>query len=135
MAAQAGRSLLIDLDTGTGTEVEIVGQTTGSFTVNREHIDITTKSDDGIRTYLAELGAFSVDVSFEGILKDDAFLAEAFNAAPTDHYAATVHIGGIGSFAGNFAIGPVTGNGADGPNAIGITGSLNSSGTVTYTSA
>jgi len=133
MAAQAGRALLIDLDTGTGSEVEIAGQTTAEISVSREGIIVTTKSDDGVQTMLPDVGVFGVNISFEAVLENDAFLEQLLDPAPSALYAGTVTIGGIGTVGGNFFIGngAVTGN--DGAESIGIRGELMSSGAVTYT--
>ena len=134
MAAEAGRNLLVDLDDfAGGTEAEITGQTTGSITVNREPIDVTTKSDAGVRTLLADIGVFSVEISFEGVLEDSVLAGVAFDDGPTNLGAATITIGSIGTLTGNFFLSNFTITGEDGPNAIGYTATLQSSGTVTFT--
>jgi predicted secreted protein len=134
MAAEAGRNLLIDVDDfAGGVSAEITGQVTGNLTINREAIDITTKSDLGVQTLLADIGKFSFEVGFEGILEDSVLLAIASDAAPTALGVATVTIGSIGTLSGSFFLSNFTVTGEDGPNAIGYTATLMSSGTVTFT--
>ena len=134
MVAEAGRALLIDIDDfAGGTEAEITGQTTGSITVNREPIDITTKSDAGVRTLLADIGVFSAEISIEGILEDSTFASVAFDDAPTDLGACTITVGSIGTITGSFFLSNFAITGEDGANAIGFTATLVSSGSVTFT--
>lgn len=134
MAAEAGRNLLIDVDDfAGGVSAEITGQVTGNLTINREAIDITTKSDLGIQTLLADIGKFSCEISFEGILEDGVLLTIATNEAPTNLGATTVTIGAIGTITGNFFLSNFTVTGEDGPNAIGYTATLMSSGAVAFT--
>lgn len=134
MAANAGRKLLVDLDDfAGGLEATIVGQTTGTITVNREAIDVTTKDDNGVQTLLADIGKFSVEISFEGILEDSTLATIAFNDAPTSLGAGTITIGSIGTLTGNWFLSAFTITGEDGPNAIGYTATLMSSGDVTFT--
>lgn len=134
MAAAAGRALLIAYDPGTGA-VDILGQTTGSITVNRESIDITSKEDDGIRTLLADLGTFAVDISMEGVLKDGVLAGLGFDAAPTALYDFEVTIAALGTLTGTWFLGNFEITGEDGANAITFSTSLMSSGDVTYTPA
>jgi predicted secreted protein len=133
MVANAGRNLLIDVDDfAGGLEAEIAGQVTGNLTVNREPIDITTKSDLGVQTLLSTIGKFSVEIGFEGVLKDSTIIGIATNDAPTNLGAATVTIGSIGTLTGDFFLSNFTVTGEDGPNAIGFTATLMSSGAVTF---
>lgn len=136
MAAQAGRKLLVEYSTDSGTTYSsFTGQTTGGLTVNREAIEVTDKDDDGVRALLAELATFSVDVNFEAVMKDTTFAAYLLDAAPTALLDARVTIGGLGTVEGTFQVlnGEITGE--DGDNYIGITGNLASSGTVTFTAS
>lgn len=134
MAAEAGRNLLIDLDDfAGGTEAEILGQTTGSINVNRESIDITTKSDSGVRQLLSDIGVFSVELTFEGILEDSVLAGVAFDDGPTNLGAATITVGSIGTITGNFFLSAFSITGEDGANAMGYTATLQSSGSVTFT--
>lgn len=134
MAANPGRNLLIDIDDfAGGIEAEIAGQTTGGFTINREAIDVTTKSDDGIQTLLYQIGKFSIEIPFEGILEDAVLIGIAADAAPTALGEGTVTIGTIGTLTGSFYLSGFTVTGEDGPNAIGYNATLMSSGAVTFT--
>lgn len=134
MPAQAGRALLVEYsaDGGTTYTDAFLGQTTGTITVNREPIDITSKEDDGIRTLLADLGTFSVDIGFEGIVKTVAFAALLFEDAPTSLYDFRVTVGDLFTVTGDFFIAGGEIGGEDGANAITYSGTLNSSGPVTY---
>lgn len=132
MAASAGRNLLIAYDSGLGA-VDILGQTTGSITVNREPIDITTKDDDGVRTLLADLGTFAVDIAMEGIMKDTVLAALGFDDAPTALYDFDITIGGLGTLTGTWFLGNFEVTGEDGANAITFSTTLMSSGPVVFT--
>lgn len=134
MAAAAGRALLIAYDSGAGA-VDILGQTTGTITVNREPIDITTKEDDGVRTLLADLGTFAVDIAMEGILKDGILAGLGFDSAPTALYDFEVVVAGIGTLTGEWFLGNFEVTGEDGANAITFSTTLMSSGDVTFTPA
>jgi predicted secreted protein len=132
MAANAGRALLIAYDPGTGA-VDILGQTTGTITVNREPIDITTKSDDGVRTLLADLGTFGIDIAMEGVMEDTVLAALGFDDAPTALYDFDVTIGNLGTLSGSWFLGNFEVTGEDGANAITFSTTLMSSGSVTFT--
>jgi len=134
MTAEAGRNLLISIDDfAGGTELEITGQLTGNLTINREAIDITTKNDAGVQTLLADMGKFSVEVGVEGILEDATLIEYAVDDAPTALGTASVVIGAIGTLDGTFFMSNFVVTGEDGPNAIGYTATLMSSGQVTFT--
>jgi len=134
MAAAAGRALLIAYDPGTGA-VDILGQTTGSITVNRESIDITTKSDAGVRKLLPVVGTFSIDVSAELILEDTVLAALAFDSAPTELYDFDITIGDLGTLSGTWFLGNFEITGETGANAITASTTIMSSGGVTFTPA
>lgn len=132
MAAQAGRNLLVELSGDGGTTyTAIIGQTTGSIKINREAIDITTKDDAGVRQLLADIGTFSVDLDFEGIIKDTTFAAKLFDGAPATLEQARVTVGNLFTIECDVFVGggEISGEMADG---IGYSGNLMSSGTVTY---
>lgn len=134
MAANAGRALLIEYDPGAGA-VAIVGQTTGTITVNREPIDITTKTDAGIRTLLEDIGTFGVDIAMEGIMKDTVLAVLGFDEAPTALYDFEVTVGNLGTLTGSWFLGNFEITGEDGANAITFSTTLMSSGAVTFTPA
>ena len=70
-----GRNLTLEYPTGT----VIAGVRTKSFTVDSAPIDVTTDDDSGLRTLLEASGQHMIDISVEGILKDDTFLADILN--------------------------------------------------------
>lgn len=67
-----GRALVLEYPTGT----VIAGVRSRSFTVDSSPIDVTTDDDSGIRKLLEKPGQHQIDVSVEGLLKDDALLEE-----------------------------------------------------------
>lgn len=132
MAATAGRELLISIDTGSGS-AEIVGQLSGGFSINREYIDITNKSDAAVRKILPKVAMLHVSLDFECILEDDVILTEAFDPAPSGHYACSIVVGNIGTMTGNFFLASVSVKGQDGANYVGQTATLESAGAITWT--
>lgn len=134
MAANAGRALLIGYDSGSGA-VDILGQTTGTITINREPIDITTKTDEGVRTLLADIGTFGVDIAMEGIIEDTVLAELGFDDAPTALYDFEITIGGLGTLTGSWFLGNFEVTGEDGANAITFSTTLMSSGAVTFTAS
>ena len=72
MASNLGRKLLLKVD---GTV--IAGLRTRGLSVNKEPVDVTTDDDAGFRKLLAEAGQVSLDMSIDGITKDDVLRASA----------------------------------------------------------
>lgn len=70
-----GRALILEYPSGT----KIASVRTKSLTVDSSAIDITTDDDSGIRTLLEEPGQHQIDISVEGLLADDALLAQIVN--------------------------------------------------------
>ena len=134
MSGFAGRRLRLEIDFGSGFE-DIGEATSNSFTVNREPIDVTTKDDDGVRRYLAETGTFSLDTSFEGVLKDDRILTLAVDPTQTTLISARLLVASIGTITGDFYLTSFEDTGAEGAEALTFSASLGSSGTVTYAAA
>jgi TP901-1 family phage major tail protein len=127
MAAISGRKVRIKRGS-----TAIAGARSDSITINNEPIDITDKDDAGWRTYLADVGARSIDCEVEGVLTDSTFLALAVGAGSALLEAYTLEVLGIGSFTGDFYLASfaVTGEQAD---ATTFTASIQSSGTITFT--
>jgi TP901-1 family phage major tail protein len=73
MTANVGRNLLFKKDGA----VFATGLRTKSITINNNPVDITSDDDSGFRTLLAESGEKQLDLSLEGITKDDALIAAA----------------------------------------------------------
>lgn len=49
------------------------------MTIDSSAIDVTTDDDSGIRSLLEEPGQHQIDISVEGLLKDDVILAQIIN--------------------------------------------------------
>jgi TP901-1 family phage major tail protein len=77
MAANVGRNLLFKKDNA----VFAAGIRTKSFTINNNPVDITSDDDSGFRTLLAESGEKQIDISLEGVTKDDVLLAQAVDGS------------------------------------------------------
>lgn len=132
--AQAGRAFLLSIDDfAGGTLVEIAGQTTSNLTINREMIDITTKSDAGVQKLMPVVGKFSIEVGVEGILSNSTLLDVALDPAPTDLGQASLVLGTLKTITGPFFLSNFASTGEDGPNAIGFTATLMSAGAITST--
>ncbi len=110
----------------------VAGARADSITINNEPIDITSKDATGWRTYLADVGARSIDAEVEGVLTDSTFLALAVGTGSALLESYTLEVLGIGSFTGNFYLASlaITGEQAD---ATTFTASIQSSGTITFT--
>lgn len=134
MVAVAGRALRVKYDSGAGL-VAIVGETSGNFSINKEGINITDKDDAGVQTFINDaVGVWSMEIGFEGIVKDDTILAIMADESQFT-YDFEVEIAGIGAFAGKFGITNYNPTGAEGAEAVTASGTLVSSGTITYTAA
>ncbi len=108
MAAQKGSELLIKVGDGASPEVftTIAGLQTKSLAINAEQVDVTTADDTSkFRQLLAGAGIKSVEVSGNGVFKDDAseetVRAEMF--AQT-HKNYQVIVPDFGTFEGAFQI-------------------------------
>lgn len=74
MAGSVGREFKIKRN-----GVTIAGMRTKTVTINGTPVDVTTDDDDGFRRLLEKSGEKQIDLSIEGILKDDE-LVEALAA-------------------------------------------------------
>ena len=129
MAKLAGRKVRIKSG---GTA--IAGALTDSLTINREHIDITDKGDAGIRTYLSEIGTFSMSMTCSGRLDGTTLLTIARDSTDVLN-TFTFDIDGVGSFSASWGITTFEVGGEDGANAATFSASFESSGAVTWTAA
>ena len=129
MAKLAGRKVRVEY-----SATAIAGAIADSFTINREAIDITDKDDAGVRTYLAELGAFSMSMSVNGHLDGDVLHALARDSA-TGLHTFTFDIDGIGSYSGSFCITSFEITGDEGTTSAQFSASFESGGAVTWTPA
>jgi predicted secreted protein len=136
MAAFAGRALRIkiSLDGGT-TYTAIAGSTSDNFTVTKEGINITDKDDAGVQTFIDDaVGTWAMEGGFEGFTKD-ADLVALINDVDQFTYDCEIDVGGLGTYAGKFGFSSMQLTGAEGAEACTMTGSLVSSGTITFTAA
>ena len=78
MSAATGRSLILKRN-----GVKIAAVVSKTISINNEPIDITNDDDVGFRTLLEDSGTRSIDLSVEGVHKDDVMLTVAGAAAPT----------------------------------------------------
>jgi predicted secreted protein len=136
MAGMAGRAIRIKVsDDGGTTYTAIEGSTSDDFSITREGINITDKDDLGVQTFIDDaIGTWAMSGSFEGILKSDTMLAN-FNSTTQFTLDCEILVGGLGTYAGKFGFTECSVTGAEGAEAATISGSVVSSGTITYTSA
>lgn len=128
MASQIGRKLIVKKD---GTA--IAGVRTKSLTINNEAVDVTTDDDDGFRTLLSESGQKQVDMSVEGLTKDDALLKLAAEGSALVE-AFTIEFPSGAEITGDFRINNLE-IGAEYNDAITFTAEIHSTGEYTYTDA
>lgn len=101
MPALSGRKVIVRK--GTSPATVVAAGRTKSLTINNEPIDITSDDDSGLRTLIEDEAAMeSIDMSFEGITKNDTFLAALSAGNFTDDYQ--IEITGIGTIACRFFI-------------------------------
>jgi len=128
MASNVGRKLLIKRD---GTT--IAGVRTKSVTINNEAIDVTTDDDSGYRTLLEEPGQKQIDLSVEGLTKDDALLQSAAEGTTLiDAY--TIEFPSGATITGDFRFNNLE-MGAEYNAAITFTAEIQSTGSYSYTAA
>ena len=126
--ALSGRALRISRN-----GVSIVGARTDNVTLNNEPLDITDKDDSGWRTLLADAGARSVSCEVQGVLKDDALIADATGDATTVLLTeCVVTISGLFTLTGDFYLQGLQ-LGAEQADAITFTATLESSGSFAVT--
>lgn len=76
---------------------------TKTITLGSESIDVTSDGDDGFRTLLSEPAQRNIDMSVEGVLRQDDFVSDLLDPSPTtflEEY--TLVIPNIGSVTGDF---------------------------------
>lgn len=134
MAAIAGRDLVIKYDSGSGA-VAIAGAQSGGLTTNKEPIDITDKGDAGVRTYLDEVGTWSMEGTLEGVLKGTTLIDLVEDPTGSQLLDFEIDLATIGTWAGSFFISSFEVSGAEGAEATTFTCNIMSSGTVTWTAA
>ena len=70
-------------DVSASPAVLIAGARSKSITINNEPIDITSDDDLGFRTLLDDPAVRSIDMSIEGVTKDDDLITAATASSPT----------------------------------------------------
>lgn len=126
MAAAKGRDLLVKK----GSTV-LAGVRTKGISINGEPIDITSDDDDGYRTMLADAGTYSVDLSVEGITKDDTLVAIIMAGGSLMLTDITIDYPNGKTLSGSFFLNSVEETGTYNE-AVTFSASLQSSGTFTY---
>ena len=132
MAKVAGRKVTLwDM---TGTPAMVAGGREHGITINGEHIDVTDKSSDGWRTFMAEIGLRSVDVAFSGLMDTAALVAASLGDSTALINDYEIRVEGLGAIAGSFAM---QGLELSTPHddATELSTTLASSGAVTWTAA
>lgn len=113
--------------------VSIAGARTDNVTLNNEPLDITDKDDAGWRTMLADAGARTVSCEVQGVLKDDALIADAVGDATTVLLTeCVVTITGLFTLTGDFYLQGLQ-LGAEQGDAVTFTATLESSGSFVVT--
>lgn len=126
MSSQSGRKLILKRD---GTV--IAGLRTKSMTVNNEPIDVTTDDDDGFRTLLEDSATKSIDISFDGLTKDETLIEHAVTGSGLiEEYTIEFPYGG--SIASDFRLNNLEISGEH-EDAVEFSGELQSTGEFTYT--
>jgi len=131
MVASAGREIRIKY-----SSTVIAGARADSITTAIETIDITDKDDSGIVTLLDDIATKSFSMSCEGVMKDAILLGLADSAGKgTTLNDLEIIIGGLGTYAGKFAITNFESSGSEGTDPMTFTCSFVSSGAITWTAA
>lgn len=126
MASQIGRLLVVKRGS-----TAIAGVRTKSLTFGSEAIDVTTDDDSGKRTLLEASGTESIDMSVEGLTKDENLLAIPAGGG-TRIEAYTIELPWGGSITGDFRLNSVE-LGAEYTDAVTFTAEIQSTGSWTYT--
>lgn len=130
MPALVGRKVLV-YKGGSSPQNLVAAGRTKSITVNAEPIDITSDDDNGVRLLLEDDAAQQgVDFSFEGVTKDDTFLAAIMAGTFVDDF--TIVITGIGQIDARFFLTSVAIQAAYN-DATTFSAEFQSSGAFTYT--
>lgn len=134
MAAMAGRDTLIKYSADNVTYTAVAGAREAQLSIAAEPIDITDKSDAGIRQLLDDVGTHSISITCAGVLLDDTIinLMDAPGAGSSIHYF-EFEMGSIGDFTGQWFITGFEVTGNDGAEATNFSFTAESAGTITYT--
>jgi TP901-1 family phage major tail protein len=141
MAKQLGRSFLLKVGDGAASEVftALAGINSKSITINNSSIDVTTpdaSSPGGVLFAQSLNGLKSMSVSGDGIFLDETAEARlntvAMQADPVANFELVVP--DFGTFAGEFRVASLE-FGGETEGGVTFSVSLESNGTVTFTSA
>jgi len=131
MAKKAGRKVTL-WDGSDVTATLVAGGREHGITINGELIDITDKGDSGWRTLLDDVGVRSVDISFSGLMDGDTLIAKSLGPTSALLSDYEVRVEGMGVFAGDFGLSNIEISSPH-DNAAELSGSLMSSGVITWT--
>jgi len=141
MAKQLGRSLLLKIGDGAGSEVfsTLAGINSKTLTINNSAIDVTTpdaSTPGGVLFASSMNGLKSVGVSGDGIFLDETSEARmntvAMQADPAANFQ--ILVPDFGTYAGNFRITSLE-FGGETEGGVTFSVSLESNGAVTFTGA
>ena len=141
MAKQLGRSFLLKVGDGAASEVftALAGINSKSITINNSSVDVTTpdaSSPGGVLFAQSLNGLKSMSVSGDGIFLDETAEARlntvAMQADPVANFELVVP--DFGTFAGEFRVASLE-FGGETEGGVTFSVSLESNGTVTFTSA
>lgn len=134
MTAVAGRKVKLYSVSGT-SETLVAGGRAHGITINNEAIDITDKGDDGWRTLIADAATRSVDISFEGVMRDSVLLGLSLGSDTSKLLADyKIKIDGVGDISGDFHLSSIE-LGTPHDDATELSGTLASSGPITFSAA
>jgi len=129
MAEDVGRNFKLLTDT-----TVIAGIRTKSVSINNEIIDITTDDDSGWRTLLSTPGQKAVDISFDGVTTDTELRTAIMSTSTVELSGASIEYPNGDTLTGTFMLVNLEESGTYN-DAVTFSGSLQSSGAVTYTAA
>ena len=133
MAAVAGHDVVIEYDDGGGYD-PIAGARVDRLTFNNEVIDITDKTDAGVRTLLDDVGMQTYEITVSGVMKNAIIMALAgAQTAGTSIHLFRIVIGTIGTVTGSFSITNFEAGGEYGANAADFSCTLTGTGLMTMT--
>ena len=129
MASSIGRDFVVK-KAGTA----IAGVRTKTVTFNGEPVDVTSDDDNGFRTMLSGAGQKSIDMSVEGLTKDDVLRGAALSGSSLLLTDVTVEYPNGDTISGDFFMNSLEETGTYN-DAMTFTASFQSSGAFTYTPA
>lgn len=128
---RAGRNLKVYRDTS--PRVLLAGIMTKQIQIGNEVIDITNDDDLGYQSFLSEVGNRAVNLSVDGVSKDEILLAAALNGSDIT-IDLVIEFPSGSTVSGNFVIASLSYNG-DTKDAFKFSATLNSNGAYTFTQA